>query len=355
MILAGFSLLGLIDLILGGRWGLAAEFEQGVAKMGSISLSLVGFYCIGITFIQQNAVAIAEQTAGLPFDPSMLIACLLCSDMGGLPIAQQLAASPELGVFTGALVASGMGALVSFQMPMFLSTIQKEHLPLLMRGFVYGIITLPVGLLVGGLMLGLTLPTLLTNMTPVLLLCAILLVGMKLVPDAMIRFLTRVGRVISVLSYVLFGIVVLGLFVPELTVADQALVQEAAFIALRTVIIVSGGMVFSHLALRFLGGALDALSRLLGVNYASVMGLLLSCPHSMAMVPMYPDMDRKGKIMNAAFSVCGAYLIGGQLAFIIQLVPASAMPAVLANKLLSGISAVALVACMEKTPPIDDA
>ena len=66
------------------------------------------------------------------------------------------------------------------------------------------------------------------------------------------------------------------------------------------------------------------------------------------MVPMYPDMDRKGQIMNAAFSVCGAYLIGGQLAFVMQLVPASAVPAVLANKILAGVSAVVLAAWAER-------
>lgn len=341
-------MLGLIDLILGGRWGLGAEFEQGVAKMGSIALSMVGFYCIGITFVQQNAALIAEETAGMPFDPSMLIALVLCSDMGGLPIAQELAATPELGIFTGALVASGMGAMVSFQLPVFLSTIPKEHLPTLMRGFVYGIVTLPIGLLTGGLMLGLPLQTLFVNMMPVLALCLVLLAGMKWSPDGTVRVLIRVGRIVSILSYALFGLVVIGLFLPQFAIAEQALVEEAAFIALRAVIIVSGGMVLSHLAVRFFHGALDSLSRLLGINYASVMGLILSCPHSMAMVPMYPDMDRKGQIMNAAFSVCGAYLIGGQLAFVMQLVPASAVPAVLANKILAGISAVVLAAWAER-------
>lgn len=348
MILAAFSLLGLIDLILGGRWGLGAEFEQGVAKMGSIALSMVGFYCIGITFVQQNAALIAEETAGMPFDPSMLIALVLCSDMGGLPIAQELAATPELGIFTGALVASGMGTLVSFQLPVFLSTIPKEHLPTLMRGFVYGIVTLPIGLLVGGLMLGLPLQTLLVNMMPVLALCLVLLAGMKWAPDGTIRVLTRIGRIVTVFSYALFALVVIGLFLPQFAIAEQELVEEAAFISLRAVIIVSGGMVLSHLAVRFFHGALDGMSRLLGINYASVMGLILSCPHSMAMVPMYPDMDYRGKIMNAAFSVCGAYLIGGQLAFVMQLVPASAVPAVLANKILAGVSAVALAAWAER-------
>ncbi|MGN1007872.1 MAG: ethanolamine utilization protein EutH [Butyricicoccus sp.] len=348
VVLAAFSVLGLIDLILGGHWGLAAEFEQGIAKMGSIALSMVGFYCIGITFVQQNAAAIAERTANLPFDPSTLIACILCSDMGGLPIAQELAATPELGIFTGALIASGMGMLVSFQLPMFLSTIPKEHLSTLMRGFVYGILTLPAGLLVGGLMLGIHLPVLLVNMIPVLALCLCLLAGMKWAPDGTIRVLIRIGRMISILSYVLFGAVIVGLFVPALAIAKQELVYEAAFIALRTTVIVSGGMVLSHLAVRFFHNALDRLSHLLGINYVSVIGLFLSCPHSMAMVPMYPDMDRKGQIMNAAFSVCGAYLIGGQLAFVIQLVPASAMPAVLANKIFSGVCAVALAAWAER-------
>lgn len=60
------------------------------------------------------------------------------------------------------------------------------------------------------------------------------------------------------------------------------------------------------------------------------------------MIPMIPKMDRRGQVMNAAFVVCGAYVIGGQMAFVSQMIPASSMPAFMLNKLISGILAAML-------------
>ena len=45
------ALLGLLDKLTGGRRGLGAEFDHGIATMGGMALSLVGIYCIGITEI----------------------------------------------------------------------------------------------------------------------------------------------------------------------------------------------------------------------------------------------------------------------------------------------------------------
>ena len=43
------ALLGLWDKISGGKMGLAAEFDGGLASMASLALSIVGIYCIGVT------------------------------------------------------------------------------------------------------------------------------------------------------------------------------------------------------------------------------------------------------------------------------------------------------------------
>ena len=48
-IMAVFAALGLTDKILGGKLGLADEFDKGLAASGGLALSTVGFYCIGIT------------------------------------------------------------------------------------------------------------------------------------------------------------------------------------------------------------------------------------------------------------------------------------------------------------------
>ncbi len=81
----------------------------------------------------------------------------------------------------------------------------------------------------------------------------------------------------------------------------------------------------------------------LGVNSASVMGLLLSLGTSIAMIPLFSQMDRKGKMMNAAFSVSGAYVLGGQLGFISSVVDGNGVIIYMISKIIAGLLAIVFV------------
>ena len=98
------ALLGLWDKISGGKMGLAAEFDGGLASMASLALSIVGIYCIGVTAVRSNPEAIASFASRLPFDASVLIGSLLAPDLGGHAIACLLYTSrlgPEPAVWQG--------------------------------------------------------------------------------------------------------------------------------------------------------------------------------------------------------------------------------------------------------------
>ena len=72
-IMVFFALIGLFDEIIGGKLGVKDEFQHGLATLGGLSLSCAGFYSIGVSFVQNNAEAISAATAGLPFDPSLIL------------------------------------------------------------------------------------------------------------------------------------------------------------------------------------------------------------------------------------------------------------------------------------------
>ncbi len=339
-----FAGLGLADEILGGRLGLREEFKRGLETMGGLCLSVVGFYAIGVSFVQSHAEAIAARTASLPFDPSLIVGSLLAPDMGALGIALSLAATPALAVFTGAMVAGGLGMTVGYQLPVFLAAVRREEISVLMRGFVFGLLTLPAGLIAGGLLLGLSPAVLLRNLIPILLLCAALIAAFRLAPEGTVRVLTAFGGFIRVVSYLLFALAVFGVFVPEHAPADNALVRDILFMVLRMVVVACGGMVLSHIILSRFPRQVRWVGERLGVNNEAVMGLLLSCTQSLAMLPLFSRMDKKGQVMNAAFSVCGAYVVGGQFAFVSSLATPGQSAAYVVCKLLSGLLAVLLVA-----------
>ena len=339
-----FAALGLIDMILGNKLGVAPDFEQGLTTMGGLSLSVVGFYSIGVSFVQNYAEQISAATASLPFDPSLIIGSLLAPDMGALGVAVNLAATPELAAFTGALVAGGLGMTIGYQLPVFLAAVRKEEIPELMRGFIFGLIALPPGLLAGGLIIGLPLPVLFVNMIPVLILCVLLIAAFLLAPGGTMKVLIVFGNFVRVVSFVFFALSIVGLFSPEHAIVDSSLVKDSLYMILRMVIVACGGLVMSHLILDHFGKVLGNIGSRLHTNNESVVGILLSSTQSLAMLPLFSRMDKRGQVLNAAFSVCGAYVVGGQMAAVSSMVTGRQTTAYMICKLISGFLGVALAA-----------
>lgn len=49
-----FATIGLFDKILDNKLGLASAFDKGIITMGDFMISISGFYCISIAFLQSN-------------------------------------------------------------------------------------------------------------------------------------------------------------------------------------------------------------------------------------------------------------------------------------------------------------
>ena len=60
LIMLFICLIGLLDKILNNRLGLVESFDRGINSMGSIAMSMIGFYCIAITLIQNNVDVITN-------------------------------------------------------------------------------------------------------------------------------------------------------------------------------------------------------------------------------------------------------------------------------------------------------
>lgn len=337
-----FAAAGLLDEILGGKLGLMPNFEKGLATMGGLAMSTVGFYAIGVTYVQTHAEAIAEAAKHMPFDPALIPSCLL-------------AATPALAAFTGAMVAGSLGMTVGYQLPVFLAAVRKDEIGELMRGFIFGLIAIPSGLAVGGLMLGLPVRQLFFNMIPVLVLCMVLIAAFVLVPALTMKIMIFLGNAIRIFSFLLFGVAVFGIFMPKYAVVEDALIEEMLFMVLRMVIAACGGLVLSQVALKRLQKPIQRIGAILGINEEAVVGLFLSFIQSLAMLPLFSKMDKRGKVLNAAFSVAGAYVVGGQMTLVASLIPGNWVIAYMISKVLSGGLAVVLaVICLRRSKMITE-
>mgnify|MGYP000641734984 CR=1 FL=1 len=124
------------------------------------------------------------------------------------------------------------------------------------------------------------------------------------------------GNAIRIFSFLLFGVAVFGIFMPKYAVVEDALIEEMLFMVLRMVIAACGGLVLSQVALKRLQKPIQRIGAVLGINEEAVVGLFLSFIQSLAMLPLFSKMDKRGKVLNAAFSVAGAYVVGGQMTFV---------------------------------------
>lgn len=101
IVLAAFAALGFLDKAIGGRFGFDREIDSGLSTMGTMSVYIVGIYCVGTVLIEGNSETIGNATSFLPMDPSILSGGILAPDLGGQPIAMGLAEDRDMGFFRG--------------------------------------------------------------------------------------------------------------------------------------------------------------------------------------------------------------------------------------------------------------
>ena len=258
-------------------------------------------------------------------------------------MAAELAGDSRIGLFSGILLTSGLGCLLSFQLPIALNMIRACDVSMMMRGIIPGILTAPAGLFVGGLAMGIPVGQLLFQMLPVFVFCGVLSLIFWKFPGRMEKIMTVFGQAIRVLGLFLFFLVVLGLFYTPLKIVDNALIFESLTVIVKITVIMCGALIVSDLLIRFARPFIHRCAQLMGVNEISVLGLFICLTSGAAMLPAYEQMDERGKMMNSAFCVMGAYVFGGQMGFIASVTDGKNVGIYIVSKLFSGILAVAVV------------
>lgn len=338
-IMAAFAVLGAFDRILGNRFGIGREFERGLETFGSLALSMIGMIVLAPVIADWLRPALSLMAEKLPIDPSIVPASLFAIDMGGAPLCEQLSANAEVGVFNGLVVASMMGCTVSFTVPYALSAVKKEQHRALLVGLLCGIVTIPVGCLLAGILAGLPIVSLLLDLCPLAVFSGVIALGLWKAPDLCVKIFSVVGLLIKILITVglIIGIVSFLTGFEILPGADSF--ENAAMIVVNAAVVLTGAFPLIKILSRILTKPLGALGRRIGVNDTSMMGFLSSLAASMTTFENMKDMDDKGVVFNSAFAVSAAFALTDHLAYTLAW-RAPYLPAVTAGKLLAGVLAV---------------
>ncbi len=340
-VMAGFAVLGALDRLLGNRFGLGQEFENGILAMGSLALAMVGIIAFAPVLASLLKPVVVPVYKFLGADPAMFAGTILACDMGGASLAQELTSDPQAALLGGVLGGATLGATIVFTIPVALGIIPQEDRPALAKGILSGIVTIPVAILVGGLVAGFPIMMILRNLVPIVIIAALIALGLWKAENAMIKGFGIFGKLVV-------GMITVGLaatIVESLTgfaiIPGMAPVEDGFLTVGAIAIVLAGAFPLVYVVTKVLKRPLLRLGRLLGVNDTAAAGLIASLANSIATFGMVKDMDRRGKVVNVAFAVSAAFVFGDHLGFTAGFAP-EMLPAVIAGKLAGGVSAVAV-------------
>lgn len=341
MIMAGFAVLGALDRILGNKFGLGKEFEEGILAMGALALAMVGTITLAPVLAKVLRPVVAPVFSFLGADPAMFAGTILACDMGGGALAQELTNDPQAALLGGVLTGATLGATIVFTIPVAMGILPEGDRPALARGILCGIVTIPVGILAGGLVAGFELVMVLRNLVPIVLIAALIALGLWKAEKWMIRGFGAFGKgVVALITAGLAAAVVEALtgfaVIPGLAPISEGF-QTVGSIA----IVLAGAFPLVFAVTKVLKKPLLKLGGALGVNDTAAAGLVASLANSIATFGMVKDMDSRGKVVNVAFAVSAAFVFGDHLGFTAGFAP-EMLPAVIVCKLTGGITAVAV-------------
>ena len=346
-VMAIFAVLGAADRIFGGRLGLGKEFEEGILAMGSLAMAMVGIICLApvLAKVLRPVVVPAFQLLGA--DPAMFSGMLLACDMGGGALAMELASTREAALLGGVLTGSTLGATLVFTIPIAMGIVAEADKGAVAKGILCGIVTIPLGILAGGLVAGFPVMMVVVNLIPIVILAALIALGLWKAENAMVRGFGWFGKGVVALITVGLAAAIVEALTGFVLIPGMAPISEGFETVGAIAIVLAGAFPLVLVVTRVLKKPLMKLGGLLGINDTAAGGLIASLANSIATFGMVKDMDSRGKVVNIAFAVSAAFVFGDHLGFTAGFAP-QMLPAVIVGKLAGGISAVAIALLLTK-------
>lgn len=340
-IIGAFFVMGGIDYILGSPLKLGGKFEEGIKTMGALALGMIGIYSLAPIISRLLSAAIVPACRMIDLDPSVLPSALLAVDMGGYQVASQLALTREMGLFSGIVIASALGAAISFTIPVAIGMIDKEDEKYFSKGIMIGVTSVPIGCLAAGLWQRINISTLLWNLFPIFIFSLILGIGLLKTPDILMKIFNAFGKFIIGLSIIglllqgisiIFGVKIISGLLP---------LSESAFIVAKISFILGGAYPMLELVNRIFKHALEKAGEKFDIDSSAVAGILGCLASNLVAFGMYKKMSPKGKVVCTAFGVGGAFVFGGQFGFVSGVAP-EMLGAFIISKFTAGIISIIL-------------
>jgi ethanolamine transporter len=257
-------------------------------------------------------------------------------------------------MYSSVVLGTMLGCTIVFNIPVGLSMIREENHIFFAFGTLIGLVSIPIGCIIGGLLMEttsfpLSVGEVFKNMIAVIIIALLIGIPLYVKPFPTLRAFMHFSGAITFLMT--FGALV-AIF------QEYAFVQfplwskmidddgEDSFVTILGVVpavasVLTGTIPMMHFITTMIGPGLQKVSQKIGLTAIDAGGLIACLATAVPMYGMFDDMSRKGMVFAAAFEVGAAYAIGDHLAYIGALEPEMIVPMVVA-KLLAGVASLVM-------------
>ncbi len=346
------AVIGGLDRIFGNKLGLGEKFEEGFNSMGPLALGMVGIVCLAPAIARYLGPIIIPGLTAIGADPA-IFGSILPNDTGGYPLAMELAINHEAGLFSGLIVASMLGCTIVFSIPVGLGLIEKRDQPYFAKGLLIGLITVPVGSIIGGMLASYDMGMVLVNSIPVIAISILLALGLKFIPTGMIKGCILFGKFIVFVITIGLSAAAFESMTGTVIIPGMSPISEGLEIIGAIGVVLLGTFPVLSIITKVLDKPLGAIGAKLGMDSVSTAGIVFTLANSIPVYKMMKDMNPRGKIINTAWLVPATAALGDHLGFTAGVWPA-AISAVVISKLIAGVLAIILAMALTKSTDYED-
>lgn len=385
-IIMACAVLGAFGAIRNADKGIGKEFMEGIYTIGPIFANSAGIMA-SIPFISK----FIEQVFGPLFDkigadPAIAATSILATDMGGYQLADVLKQSYE-GWIMAMIVGFMAGATIVFTIPLGLPMLDKRDHKYMALGILSGLLAIPFGVFISTVIILLShtkirtvidtasaathifqisMSTVFINLLPLIIFVLITAIGLYFFSDIMIKIFIVFGKVLDTCIKLVFVFSVVEIFTGLFTtifgswgfdpiMADKHDNFRALENAGNIAIMLSGAFPMVYLIRKYFSTGLHKVGSKVGLSEVGSAGFIATIANILAMLKLVRDMPPKDKVLNIAFGVCSAFLLGDHLSYTANFQP-TLIPAVMIGKLSAGIIAIifAYILCIPKAKKLEE-
>ncbi|RBW68830.1 ethanolamine utilization protein EutH [Bacillus taeanensis] len=340
-IVIGFFCLGALDKLIGNKLGLGQRFTDGFMTMGSLTLAMVGIISLAPVLAAILTPIISPVYGLVGADPAAFANTLLALDMGGYALAEEMAQSKDAELFSWVFLGTMMGPTIVFTIPVGLGIIAKKDQPFFAKGILLGLITVPIGCFVGGVTADLNMMVIIKNLIPTIILSIFISIGLWKYTEKMITGFSVFAKFIDIIAIIGLAAICVETFTGFVVIPNMTPLMEGIEIVAMIAVFLAGAFPMVTFITFLFKKPLRKMGALLGINETATAGLLASLAHNIPMLALLKNMDSRGKVINVAFAVSGAFVFGAHLGFTAG-VNKEIVFAMIVGKLVGGLSAVLL-------------